>query len=78
MYEDPVHCPTKAQMSFMETDLTKLMWKLEDRIAETHQKFSKELVEELPQALLVHTRAPVNRSRHPPPRERGYTPQTDL
>lgn len=78
VYEDPVHGSSEAQMSSVETDLTERIWKLEDKIAETHQKLSKELKEGLLQALSVQTRAPVIRSRHPPARERGYTPQAHL
>lgn len=74
IYEDTVTAPFRTHTSSMETRLAEQVWSL---IEEGHQKLKKELKEVyhiLPEPTIVFA----IRSLHPPAKERGYTPRSNL
>ncbi|RMC09920.1 hypothetical protein DUI87_12707 [Hirundo rustica rustica] len=75
IYEDTVTAPFRTHVSSMETRLAEQVWSL---IEEGHQKLKKELKEEIYYISPERTRVSAIRNRHPPARERGYTPRGNL
>ncbi|RMC19033.1 hypothetical protein DUI87_03637 [Hirundo rustica rustica] len=75
IYEDTVPAPFRTHVSSVETRLAEQFRSL---IEEGHQKLKKELKEEIYHISPEPTRVSAIRSRHPPARERGYTPRGNL
>ena len=74
IYEDTITAPFRTHVSAVETSLAEQVRNL----IEDHQRLRKELKEGIHRISPEPTRVSAIRSRHPPARERGYSPRGNL